>query len=74
VAPPTAGRGPHHAPDFCEGGAGRPAAPASTAGIRRPAAPGRELPAELHLHLDGVSAEDLAAIIRPHGTGLGGMI
>jgi hypothetical protein len=29
-----------------------------------PAEPHRELPAEVHFHLHGVSAEDVAAIIR----------
>jgi len=66
VAPPTAGRGPHRAPDLCrgEGGAGRPPLPRERQAPELPATSGGELPGGLHLHLHGVTAEQVAAIVR----------
>jgi hypothetical protein len=47
-----------------EGGAGRPPLPKVRQAPELPAAPGRELPGGLQLHFHGVSAQDVAAIVR----------
>jgi hypothetical protein len=56
-------RGPRHAPDSPEDGAGRFAAPRSAAPDALSSETARELPGGLHLHFHGVSAKDVAAII-----------
>jgi hypothetical protein len=49
-----------------EGGAGRPAIPRERQAPELTAGPTRERPGGLHLHFHGVSAEDVAAIIKRH--------
>jgi len=57
-------RGPRHAPASPEDGAGRVTAPAGAAPGRLPGETARELPGALLLHFHGVSAEDVAEIVR----------
>ena len=49
-----------------EGGAGRPAIPRERQAPELTAAPTRERPGGPHVHFHGVSAEDVAVIIKRH--------